>query len=129
MKKNPLTKGIIEKNAIGVGEVSSQMLAVRAKELALIAGRAVCKADQDQALRELTGGSEMDANEEELESLMEDERLGPVSGSRGHRGQESASEDEDEDGLSEEAQLFEEGVSEAEHDQMLQAAKAAKKKD
>jgi hypothetical protein len=129
MKKNPLTKGIIEENAVGIGLINDQMVADRAKELALIAGRSVTKVDRDQALRELTGGSELDANEQELATVTEDERWGPVSGSRGHQAQESASEVEDEDGLSEEAQLFEEGVGEAEHDQMLQAAKAAKKKD
>ncbi len=57
------------------------------------------------------------------------ERWDPVPGSTGHQAKESASEDEDDDGLNESAQLVEEGVSEAEHDQMLQAAQAAEKKD
>jgi hypothetical protein len=37
---------------------------------------------------------------------------------------ESLGEDEDAEGRSESAQMFAEGISEAEHDQMLRAAKA-----
>lgn len=129
MKKNPLNKGMLEENSVGVGEISDEMVAERAKELALIAGRPVTKADHEQALRELTGGPEMDAKQALRESVTEDKRWDPVPGSAGHKAKESASEDQDEDGRSESAQLVEEGVSEAAHDQMLQAAKAAEKKD
>ena len=129
MNKNPPKKGMLEENSAGIGEISSEMVAERAKELALIAGRPVTKADHERALRELTGGSEMGGNQVLLESVIEDGRWNPVPGSSGHQAKESASEDEDEDGRSEGAQLVEEGVSEAEHDQMLQAARAAEKKD
>ncbi len=128
MNKNPLNKGMLEENSVGIGEISDEMIADRAKELALIAGHPVTAAYREQALRELTGESEMDANEELLESVAEDDRWDPLPGSTGHQVEESASEDEDEEGLSEDAQLFEEGVREAEHDQLLQAAKAAEKK-
>ena len=111
-------------NAVGIGEISAEMVEERAKELALILGRPVSKQDHEQALRELTDGPEMDPKQALLESVTEDERWDPVPGSRGHQAEESASEDEDEDGRGESAQLYEEGVSEAEHDQMLQAAKA-----
>lgn len=129
MNKNPLNKGMIEENSVGIGEISSEMVAERAKELALIAGRPVTREDHEQALRELTGGIDLDAKQALLESFSEDERWDPVPGSTGHQAEESASEDEDADGRGENAQLVEEGVSEAEHDQMLQAARAAKKKD
>ncbi len=129
MKPNPLTKGMIEENSIGIGEVSEEMVTDRAKELALIAGHKLSKADHEQALAELTGVDETDAKQAMLESFSEDKRWDPVPGSTGHQVEESASEDEDEDGRNESAQLFEEGVSEAEHDQMLQAARAAKEKD
>jgi hypothetical protein len=52
-----------------------------------------------------------------------------VPGSTGRHAPESLGEDEDSEGRSESAQLFEEGINEAEHDQMLQAARAAEKKD
>ncbi len=129
MEKNPLNQGIIEENSAGIGEISNEMVVDRGKELALIAGRPMSEVYYERALRELTGSVEMDPKQAYLESASEDERWDPVPGSVGHQAEESASEDEDEDGLSEAAQLSEEGVSEAEHDQMLQAAKAAKEKD
>ncbi len=129
MNKNPLTKGMIIVNSSGIGEISGEMVAARANELALIAGRPVTQKDQEQALRELTGGSEMDAKQALLESITEDERWDPVSGSPGHQAKQSASEEVDEDGRNESAQLVEEGVSEAEHDLMLQAAQASGKKE
>lgn len=129
MNKNPLNQGMIEVNSEEIGEVSSEMVAQRAKELALIAGRPATSGDSEQALRELTGGDEMDTNQALLESASEDQRWDPILGSTGHQAEKSVSEDEDKDGKSESAQLFEEGVSEAVHDQMLQAALAAKEED
>lgn len=116
---------MIEQNAVGIGEISAEMVESRTKELALIAGRPATREDRDQALRELKGEDEVDAKQAMLESLSEDERWSPIPGSAGRQAEESASEDEDEDGQGETAQLFKEGVSEAAHDQMLQAAKAA----
>jgi hypothetical protein len=129
MNQNPLTKGMIEENATGIGEISGEMVAERARELALIAGRPVTREDSEQALRELTGGESLDANQALLESFTEEERWDPIPSSTGQQAEESASEDEDEDGQGNSAQLFEEGVSEAAHDQMLQAAIAAREKD
>ena len=122
MNKNPLNKGMIEKNSTGIGEISTEMVDERARELALIAGRPVSNEERDQALRELTGGEGMDAKQAMLESLSEDHRWDPVPASTGHQAEESASEDENEDGQDQSAQLFEEGVSEAAHDQMREAA-------
>ena len=122
MNKNPLNKGMIERNAVGIGEISREMVEERASELALIAVRSTSQEDSEQALRELTGGGEMDATQLLLESLSEDERWDPVPGSIGHQVESSAREDEDEEGRSESAQLYEEGVNEAAHDQMLEAA-------
>jgi hypothetical protein len=98
----------------------------------LIAGRTaaqVSQADYEQAKRELTGGPETDPQEAVLEAIPESERWDPVPGSAGRQAPESPSEDEDDEGRSESEQLAEEGVGEAEHDQMLQAARAAEKKD
>jgi hypothetical protein len=122
MNKNPINKGMIEENSVGIGEISTGMVEERAKELALIAVRPVTRESRDQALRELTGGDDIDDGQASLEAASEDDRWDPIHGSTGHQGEQSASEDEDEDGRSESAQLYEEGVSEAAHDQMLQAA-------
>jgi hypothetical protein len=96
----------------------------------LIAGRPpphVAQTDYEQAKRELTGESEIDPREATLEAIPESERWNPVPGSAGRQAPESPSEDEDDEGRSESEQLAEEGVGEAEHDQMLQAARAAEK--
>jgi hypothetical protein len=130
MKNNPLNKGVLTENFIGIGTVTRKMVRARARELALIAGRVPPGAshdDYEQAKRELTGGTDMDLQEEMFESVPESERWDPVPGSTGRKVPESVSEDEDSEGRSETEQLVEQGVEEAEHDQMLQAARAAEK--
>ncbi len=132
MNKNPLNKGVLTENASGIGTVTPEMVQARACELAIIAGRVPpepSEFDYEQAERELTGESDMDVEEEVLESIPESERWDPVPGSTGRHTPESFGEDEDSEGRSESAQLVEEGIKEAEHDQMLQAARAAQERD
>ena len=131
MDKNPLNKGGLTRNATGLGPVTREMVQARTRELALIAGRIpphVSQADYEQAKRELTGESDLDRQDAMLDSIPEAERWDPVPGSTGRQVPESPSEDEDDEGRSESEQLVEEGVEEAERDQMLQAARAAAKK-
>ena len=71
----------------------------------------------------------MDPQEESSESVPDSEGWDPVPGSTGRQAADSLGEDEDAEGRSESAQLFEEGVSEAEHDQMRQASRADEKSD
>jgi hypothetical protein len=107
-------------------------LEARARELALIDGRDSSKpteADYQQAKRELTGEEEIDAQQENLESVPESEAWDPVPGSTGRQAADSLGEDEDSEGRSEAAQMYEEGISEAEHDQMLRAAEADEQSD
>jgi hypothetical protein len=132
MEQNPLTKGVLTENFIGIGTVTREMVLKRAQELALINGHSpkhVLDSELEQAQRELTGGSDIDPQEATLESLPESDRWDPVAGSTGHKAVESSDEDEDDEGRGEEERLVEQGVNEAEHDQMLQAARAAAKKD
>ena len=131
MKKNPLNKGIIMENADGVGTVTPAMVEARARELARINGHPFkpTKADYQQAKRELTGEGEIDAREENLESLPESEGWDPVPGSTGRQAAESPGEDEDAEGRSEAAQMYGEGIDEAEHDQMRRAAEQDQKND
>jgi hypothetical protein len=132
MNKNPLNKGVLSKNGMGVGTVTARMVEARARELALIAGRVPpepSEVDYEQAERELTGESEIDLQETALELIPESERWDPVSCSTGRHTPESFGEDEDSERRSESAQLVEEGIKEAEHDQMLQSARAAQKRD
>jgi hypothetical protein len=132
MKKNPLNKGIIMENAAGIGTVTSKMVEARARELAVINGHGSSgptKADYQQAKRELTGEEEIDSQEENVESVPESEGWDPVPGSSGRQAAESLGEDEDAEGRSEAAQMYEEGIDEAEHDQMRRAAEPEQKSD
>ena len=86
----------------------------------------VSKSDWEQAKRELTGGSDMDPKEALLESEPESERWNPVSVSTGDIVTVPSVDGEDDEGRSVSERLIEEGMLEAEHDQMLQAAKMQK---
>jgi len=119
-------------DSTGVGTVTDKMVRERAVELAIIDGRAaqeVSNSDLDQAKRELTGGSDMDPKEELLESAPESERWDPLPGSTGSVIPVTSIDDEDDEGRSTSERLVEEGVLEAEHDQMRQAAKKQKEDD
>jgi hypothetical protein len=133
MPQDPKNKGMIARNFDGIGAVSRDMINKRAKELAFLSGRIppeATDADFERAERELTGGSELDAEEQILEALPESERWDPFPGSPGIPGPDVPNEDDDDDeGRNESAQLAEEGAHEAEHDQMLQAEESAQQEE
>jgi hypothetical protein len=132
MKTNPLKEGTLTENSAGIGTVTRQMVRARAEELAVIKGRSaqdVTESDLAQARRELTGEPDIDPEETIIESLPESERWDPVPGSTANKVAVAASEDEDEEGRSDNERLVEEGIEGAEIDQSLQAIKAAAKKD
>jgi thiamine pyrophosphate-dependent enzyme len=124
-------KGIIMENAAGVGSITPAMVEARARELALINGHGSTpnEADWEEAKRELTGEEEVDPQEKNLESLPESENWDPLPGSTGRQAAVSLGEDEDAEGRSEAAQMYEEGINEAEHDQMVHAAEDEEKND
>jgi hypothetical protein len=125
MKTNPLKKGALTENSAGIGTVTRKMVRKRAIELAVINGRSaqeVSKSDLEQAKRELTGEPDMDPKAAVLESAPESERWDPVPGSTGHKTPVAASEDEDEEGRSDNERLVEEGIEGAEQDQMRRAS-------
>ena len=106
------------------------MVRERAVELARMDERPVqevSKSDWEQAKRELAGEPDMDPKEAELELAPESERWDPIPGSTGHKAPVAASEDEDEEGRSDNELLVEEGR--AGLDQMSEAAKAAKSRN
>jgi hypothetical protein len=132
MKTNPLKEGALTENSAGIGTVTRKMVRERAVELAIVNGRSaqdVSKSDWEQAKRELTGEPDVDPKEAILESAPESERWDSVPGSTGHKVRVAPSEDEDDEGRSDNERLIEGGIAEAELDQSLQAAKAAAKKD
>jgi hypothetical protein len=126
MKTNPLKEGALTENSAGIGTVTRKMVRERAIELAAINGRSAhetSKSDWEQARRELTGNSDLDSKEAVLESAPESERWDAVPGSTGHKMPAASSEDEDEEGRSDNERLVDEGIGEAEHDQRRQAAR------
>ena len=130
MTQNPLSKGVLTENDVGIGPPTRKMAQARARELALMAGRVpphVTQADYEQAKRELMGEPDMNQREAILESLPETNRSDPTPDSTGRQVPESPSEDEDDEGRSETEQLVDEGAEEAERDRMFQAARAAGK--
>ena len=132
MKTNPLKDGAVTENSAGLGTVTRAMVRQRAVELALINGRSaqeVSKSDLTQARQELTGEPDSDSKEAILESAPESERWNPVPGSTGHKVPVTASEDEDDEGRSDNERLVEEGIAGAAQDQRLQATKEDAKKD
>ena len=127
MKTDPLKEAVLIINSTGVGTVTRKMVRERAVELAVINGRAAHDAsasDWDQAKRELTGEPDIDPKEATLESASESERWDPLPGSTGHIVPVPSVDEEDDEGRSLGERLVEEGVQEAEHDQMLQASRA-----
>jgi hypothetical protein len=132
MKPNPLKEGVLTDNSAGIGTVTPTMVRQRAAELAVIDGRSelgVSKSECEEARRELTGEPDTDSREAALESAPESERWDPVPGSTGRRVSVPPGDDEDDEGRSDNERLVEEGIAEAEHDHMVQAARAAAKAD
>lgn len=132
MKKNPLKDGILTKDTAGIGAVTQAMLRERAIELAVQDGRTateVSKPDWEQARKELLGAANAETNQEILESAPESERWDPVPGTSGHKVPPAPSEDEDEDGRSDNQKLVEEGVAAAEDDHERQASRDASSKE
>lgn len=132
MKTNPIKDGIVAENSEAIGTVTSDMVRARAAELAIADGllsSAATKSHYAQAKRELTGEPDADPNEALLEAAPESERWDPVPGSTGGKVLATPSEDEDDEGRSDNERLVTSGVAEAELELNRQATRAAAKKD
>jgi hypothetical protein len=124
MATNPLKDGVLTVNSAGIGTVTRKMVRERAVELATINGRTaleVSKSDWDQAKRELTGDPDGASNEAALEAAPESERWDMLPGSTGRKVPAAPSEDEDDEGRSDNERLVEEGIAGAELDQRHEA--------
>ena len=127
-----MKEGVVIENSSGIGTVTRGMVRDRAIELAAINGHSaqeVSKCDWEQAKRELTGEPDEDPKETVLEAVPESKRWDPVPGSEGSMVPVAASADEDDEGRSDIERLVEAGVSEAEHDQMLEANRAVQERE
>jgi len=79
----------------------------------------------EEAKPKVTSDSGSAPNDAALESAPESERWDPVPGSTGHKVRAASSEDEDDEGRSENEQLVDEGIARAEDDKVVQATRAA----
>ncbi len=123
MKTEVSPSGHITTNGIGIGTVSPEMVRQRASELAVINGRAINDAwpsDLDQAQRELTGAGPDDEPTDIISTEPEADAWNPVPGSVGHQVPDGSATDEEEWQV-DSVRLVEEGIAEAEHDQMVRA--------
>ena len=128
MKRDQIEEGKVLLHDQGLGTVTPEMVRARARELALINGRSperLSQADLEQAKRELTGESTPPPEGFKEDSLPETERWDPNYVSAGHQAGVVPAHDEQTDA----EKLVEEGVNEAEHDQMVEGTKESLKRD
>jgi hypothetical protein len=119
MRKSHQGHGRISDHFKGLGTVTSDKVTERAREIALINGRAPNHFNQDdfmEAKRELTGEGDGEAEEETIAGLI---TWDEAPGTTGHPVEKVELEDEQ----SCAAQLVEEGAEEAEHEQMVEGAR------
>jgi len=126
MKENRVEKGRFTEQGHGLGTVTREMVLKRARELALINGREqVLETDFAQAKRELTSEEHLTPEPDRMENLSEDERWKPVA--EGPAKEAPKVPAPDEQTFAE--KLVEEGVEDAEHDQMTKAARESLRRD
>jgi len=127
MRGNQNKEGRYSQHARGLGTVTEEMVRQRAAELALINGRRagqVLDSGLDEARRALTGQSGLVPTPTAAEQLPEEDREA-VPESVGHK--TPTVKPTDEQTFAE--QLVEEGVEDAEQDQMVQGTRECQRKD
>lgn len=128
MNNENLSEGRISEHSRPLGTVSRDMVLERAREIAMINGRSrheVLDSDFDQARRELLGDPDISPREEAVESVPESERWDPVPGSSGRKIPTFPEQDEETDN----ERLVQEGVEDAEHDQMVEGTREGIRQD
>jgi hypothetical protein len=126
--RNRIEQGRFSRKGHGLGTVTEEMVRQRASELAVINGRSannLLDSDLDEARLELTGGERLVPPATPAEELTEDQRWDPIPESQGE--QAPPLPEADEQTFAE--KLVEEGVEDAEQDQMVRATKQALKRD
>jgi hypothetical protein len=128
MKENRIEEGRYSLKGRGLGTVTEDMVRMRAGELAIINGREpgrILDADLEQARRELTGEERLNPEPSLAEQLPEESRWEEVPESTGHQAPTIPTPDEQTFA----EKLVEEGVEDAEQDQMVRATRAGRKRD
>ncbi len=129
MKENRIEEGRFTDRARGLGTVTEEMVFSRAREIAEINGRTrdqVNNRDVEQARLELTRERDLNPPPSATEALPEENRWeGGVAGTEGVEAPKVPAPDEQ----TFPEKLVNEGVEEAEHEQMLEATRQSLKRD
>jgi len=127
MKRNSIEEGRFTEKGRGLGTVTREMVLQRAREIAAINGHPekILDGDFQQAHRELTGEESLNPNLTPAERMPEDKRWLEVPEDEGRKAPEVPAADEQTFA----EKLVEEGVEEAEHDQMTRASREAARRD
>lgn len=127
MKQERYEEGRFSRQGQGLGTVTEEMVKARAREIAVINGRdedQLLDSDLTRARRELTGEERLNPQASAEETLSEEQRGTGVPES-GHRVEAVPAPDEQTFA----EKLVEEGVQDAEHDQMVQATRESLKRE
>ena len=128
MKKERIEEGRFSEHSHGIGTVTEAMVWRRARQISEINGRPnhqVLDSDVEQARRELTGEERLNPSPTAEEELPESSRWKAIAESEGRQVPNASIPDEQT--FAEE--LVEEGVEDAEQDQMLESARRSRKED
>jgi hypothetical protein len=128
MKKDQFEEGKISEHDKGLGTPTPEMVRERARQLAEINGRSrdqVLESDMQEAWRELTGRGDLPSPEGEEDMTMETAQWDPAPGTPGQRTRIVPAHDEQTDI----EKLVEEGVEEAEHDEMVEHTEESMRRD
>ncbi len=126
MKENRVEEGRFTEQGHGLATVTREMVLKRARELALINGRELIReSDFAQAKRELTREEHLTPEPDRMENLAEDQRWEPIPESVGQEAPKVPAPDEQTFA----EKLVEEGVEDAEHDQMKRAVRESRRRD
>src|SRR4051812_3522440 len=128
MKQDQIEEGKVSLHFEGLGTITEDMVRTRARELAMINGRSpeqITTGDLAEAKRELMGEGTPPPEGAREDALPESERWDPNYTSSGHQVGTVPAHDEQTDA----EKLVEEGVNEAEHDQMVEGTKESLRKD
>jgi hypothetical protein len=128
MKKDQIEEGKISEHAQGLGTPTPEMVRARARELAEINGRSrdqVLESDLQEAWRELTGRGDLPNPETDADMQMESAQWDPAPGTPGEKAHVVPAHDEQTDV----EKLVEEGIEEAEHDEMLEHTEESLRRD
>ena len=128
MRNDDIEDGRLSEHSHGMGTATRAMVLKRAREIAFINGRTpdqILQGDFDQAKRELTGRGEVVEEQESPRPRSHAELRETIRGSRGRQAKTVSAHDEQTDV----ERLVNEGVADAEHDQMVEGTRESLKRD